>query len=83
MDFFVILKTIFTILGEYNLQEGVVSCLLSISKFKFEQVALSVIKWQSNNDLRPTTKDKLKSFFRQHDGKWWERFVKSNFPLPE
>ncbi|XP_011500750.1 PREDICTED: uncharacterized protein LOC105364516 [Ceratosolen solmsi marchali] len=69
--------------GPDDLQEGVVSCLISISKFKYKQVARSVLKWQFNKSIRPSTNDKLKSFFLCQDTKWWWQFVQSNFPRPQ
>ncbi|XP_031783522.1 uncharacterized protein LOC100121279 [Nasonia vitripennis] len=68
--------------GSDDLQEGVVSCLLSISKFKYTQIARSVIDWQFDKELRSATKMKLNSFFKAHDTKWWWNFVQTHFPLP-
>ncbi|OXU30848.1 hypothetical protein TSAR_012652 [Trichomalopsis sarcophagae] len=68
--------------GSDDLQEGVVSCLLSISKFKYTQIARSVIDWQFDKELRSATKLKLNSFFKAHDTKWWWNFVQTHFPLP-
>lgn len=70
-------------LGASDLQEGSVSCLLSICKFNFEKIARSVMNWEYNEDLRPATKDKLNAFFKHHTIPWWRKFVQHNFPFSD
>lgn len=67
--------------SDNNLNEGLFTCLLSLGKFSYEQVAKCVIQWQPTADLRPTTKEKLFAFVKMcGDIRWWVRFVKDNFP---
>ncbi|KAJ8675503.1 hypothetical protein QAD02_011289 [Eretmocerus hayati] len=65
-----------------DLQEGIVACLLSLTKYKFDRIARSVIKWECK-ELRPVTKEKLKSLFRCHNAAWWSKFVSKNFPCKQ
>ncbi|XP_058794539.1 uncharacterized protein LOC131666146 [Phymastichus coffea] len=72
--------------GSHDLEEGIVSCLLNIGgKFSFdrEKIAKCVFKWQSNKELRQTTKEKFRSFLKTHNVEWWRKFVQQNFPVAE
>ncbi|XP_011692939.1 PREDICTED: uncharacterized protein LOC105453000 isoform X2 [Wasmannia auropunctata] len=61
----------------HELQEGIISTLLSISRHNFNIVASSVIKWIPSKPLRPIIDRQLETFLNSRNSKFWKNFLQN------
>ncbi|XP_014484039.1 PREDICTED: uncharacterized protein LOC106749268 [Dinoponera quadriceps] len=58
-----------------DVQEGIASALLSLSRHEFSTVTNAIIKWTPKEPLRPTTVAQIEAHIKLRPRKFWNKYV--------
>lgn len=62
-----------------EVQEGLISALLCLSRFRFPEIALAVLNWQPTKSLSPFVQEQLNSFYKARKPSAWVQIRNRNF----